>query len=109
MTEADIYVRLGALAGGNVFPFVAPQGTAAPWVVFLLPSSVSEDVLCGPAETACTVQVDAWASSIDDARTLREQVKSAFADLHPVGLNEINAYEPDTALYRATLEVQIWQ
>ncbi len=25
MTEADIYARLGALAGGNVFPFVAPQ------------------------------------------------------------------------------------
>ena len=43
------------------------------------------------------------------ARALREQVKSALSDLHPVGLNEINAYEPDTALYRATLEVQIWQ
>ncbi|CCJ88150.1 FIG00554943: hypothetical protein [Cronobacter turicensis 564] len=53
--------------------------------------------------------MDAWASSIDDARALREQVKSALADLHPVGLNEINGYEPDTALYRATLEVQIWQ
>ncbi|PUY77251.1 tail completion protein gp17, partial [Cronobacter sakazakii] len=103
MTEADIYARLSTLAGGNVFPYVAPQGTAAPWVVFLLPSSASEDVLCGPAETDCTVQVDAWASSIDDTRPLREQVKSAFADLHPVGLNEINGYEPDTALNHATL------
>ncbi|PUY16865.1 DUF3168 domain-containing protein, partial [Cronobacter sakazakii] len=24
-------------------------------------------------------------------------------------LNELNGYESDTALYRATLEVQIWQ
>lgn len=109
MTEADIYPRLRALAGGNVFPYVVPQGTSAPWVIYLLPSSASEDAFCGPAETASTVQVDAWASSIDDARALRNQVKAALADLHPVGLNEINDYEPDTGLYRATLEVQIWQ
>lgn len=109
MTEADIYPRLSALAAGNVFPYVAPQGTSAPWVIYLLPSSAGEDVFCGPAETANTVQVDAWASSIDEARALRNQVKAALADLHPVGLNEINDYEPDTGLYRATLEVQIWQ
>lgn len=109
MTEADIYPRLSSLAGGNVFPYVAPQGTSAPWVIYLLPSSVSEDVFSGPAETACTVQIDVWASSIDEARALRDQVKAAIADLHPVGLNEINGFESDTALYRATLEVQIWQ
>ncbi|WP_318386404.1 DUF3168 domain-containing protein [Enterobacter sp.] len=109
MTEADIYPRLSALAAGNVFPYLAPQGTSAPWVIYLLPSSAGEDVFCGPAETASTVQVDAWASSIDEARALRNQVKAALADLHPVGLNEINDYEPDTGLYRATLEVQIWQ
>ncbi len=109
MTEADIYQRLSALAEGNVFPYVAPLGTVAPWVIYLLPSSVSEDVFCGQAETASTVQVDAWASSIDDARELRNQVKAALGDLHPVGLNEINDYEPDTGLYRATLEIQIWQ
>lgn len=109
MTEADIYPHLSALAGGNVFPYMAPQGTSAPWVIYLLPSSSGEDVFCGPAETAITVQVDAWASSIDEARALRNQVKAALADLHPVGLNEINGYEPDTGLYRATLEVQIWQ
>lgn len=107
MTEADIYLRLSALAGGNVFPYVAPQGTSAPWVIYLLPSSASEDVFSGPAETACTVQIDAWARSIDDARTLRDQVKAALDDLHPVGLNEINGFEPDAALYRATLEFQI--
>ncbi|EIZ2213049.1 tail completion protein gp17 [Cronobacter sakazakii] len=109
MTEADIYPRLSALAGGNVFPYVAPQGTAAPWVIYLLPSAAGEDAFCGPAETAFTLQVDTWASSIDEARALREQVKTALADLHPVALNELNGYESDTALYRATLEVQIWQ
>lgn len=50
MTEADIYPLIGELAGGNVFPYVAPSGTPAPWIVFLLPSAVSEDVFCGQAE-----------------------------------------------------------
>ncbi|MEI2264235.1 DUF3168 domain-containing protein [Erwinia sp. CGal63] len=108
MTEADIYPLIGSLAGGNVFPYVAPSGTAAPWVVFLLPTAVSGDVFCDQAETASTLQIDAWAQSVDEARALRSQIRAAIAPLSPVSLNELNDYEPDTSLYRATLEVQIW-
>jgi len=108
MTEADIYPLIGTLAGGKVFPYVAPSGTAAPWVVFLLPTAVSGDVFCGQAETASTLQIDAWAQSVDEARAIRSQIRAAIAPLSPVSLNELNDYEPDTSLYRATLEVQIW-
>lgn len=108
MTEADIYPLIGSLAGGNVFPYVAPSGTAAPWVVFLLPTAVSGDVFCGQAETSGTLQIDAWAQSVDEARAIRSQIRAAIAPLSPVSLNELNDYEPDTSLYRATLEVQIW-
>ncbi|WP_313363824.1 DUF3168 domain-containing protein [Mixta calida] len=108
MTEADIYPLIGSLADGNVYPYVAPAGTAPPWVVFLLPSAVAEEVFCGQAETASTLQIDAWASSIDEARALRAQIRDAIQPLQPVSLSELNDYEPDTSLYRATLEVQIW-
>ncbi|WP_426817926.1 DUF3168 domain-containing protein [Winslowiella sp. 2C04] len=108
MTEADIYSLIAGLAGGNVFPYVAPTGTAAPWVVFLLPSANTADVLCGSAEKATTLQVDVWAKSTDEARSIRAQVQAALSQLDPVSLNEINDYEPDTSLYRATLEVQLW-
>lgn len=108
MTEADIYPLIGSLADGNVYPYVAPAGTVPPWVVFLLPSAVAEGVFCGQAETASTLQIDAWASSIDEARTLRAQIRDAIQPLQPVSLSELNDYEPDTSLYRATLEVQIW-
>lgn len=108
MTEADIYPLIGELAGGNVFPYVAPSGTPAPWIVFLLPSAVSEDVFCGQAEKVTTLQVDVWSQSTDEARTIRNQVQAALQPLHPVSLNESNDYESDTSLYRATLEVQLW-
>ena len=108
MTEADIYPLIGTLAGGNVYPYVAPAGTAPPWIVFLLPSNVSEDVFCGQAETASTLQIDAWAHSIDEARAIRAQIRAAIQPLQAVSLSEMNDYESDTSLYRATLEVQIW-
>lgn len=108
MTEADVYPLIGSVAGGNVFPYVAPSGTAPPWVIFLLPAAVSGDVLCGQAETASTLQIDAWAQSVDEARAIRNQIREAIAPLSPVSLNELNDYEADTSLYRATLEVQIW-
>lgn len=108
MMEADVYPLIGSLAGGSVFPYVAPSGTSPPWVIFLLPTSVSGDVLCGQAETANTLQIDAWAQSVDEARAIRNQIREAIAPLKPVSLNESNDYEPDTSLYRATLEVQIW-
>lgn len=108
MTEADIYRQIADLAGGRVYPYVAPQGTAPPWVVFRIISAASDDAFCGPAETATAVQIDAWATSIDEARDLREQARVALLALSPVSLNELNDYEPDTALYRAMLEIQIW-
>jgi len=108
MTEADVYPLIAELANLQVYPYVAPSGTEAPWVVYILPSAVSGDVFCGQAETSTTLQIDVWAKSTDEARGIREQARSALQVLNPVSVNEMNDYEPDTSLYRATLEVQIW-
>lgn len=115
MTEADIKPYLKPLAGGQVYPYVVKlnaQGEPAvlpPWVVFSLVSEVDSDVLCGQAETAITLQIDAYASTIDDASALRQQAQLALSPLKPVNVNRTSGYESDTSLYRATLEVQIWE
>ncbi|MGC8423246.1 tail completion protein gp17 [Mixta calida] len=109
MTEADIYPLLSELAMGNVFPYVAPQNTTAPWVVFILPSATFDDVLCGQSgASANTLQIDVYAHTIDEAREIRTLARDALKPLNPANLNELNDYEGDTALYRATLEVQLW-
>lgn len=107
MTEADIYTVLKDLAGGQVYPYVAPAGTAPPWVVFLLPSETTADTLGGTAESTASVQVDVYADTLDDARAIRRQALSA---LKPLGIGSINnsaGYEPDTRLYRTTLDARI--
>lgn len=115
MTESSIYELIGDLAGGQVYPYVAPlnaQGTPAinpPWVIFTIVSEVFGDTLCGPAEENSAVQVDVYSLSTDDARFIRESVAAALAPLNFTQLNKTNGYESETGLFRATLEVQSMQ
>ncbi|MEN4605995.1 DUF3168 domain-containing protein [Pantoea agglomerans] len=115
MTESSVFSLIGSLAGGQVYPYIAPlnaQGSpaiSAPWIVFTVVSEVFGDTLCGPAEESGSLQVDVYASSPDEARALREAVSTALLPLDFTQLNKTNGYESETGLFRATLEVQSMQ
>lgn len=115
MTESSVFNLIGSLAAGQVYPYVAPlnaQGTPAispPWIVFMVVSEVFGDTLCGPAEESGSLQVDVYASSPDESRSLREAVSAALSPLNFTQLNKTNGYESETGLFRATLEVQSMQ
>lgn len=112
MTEADVFALIGTLAGGQVYPYVAPlnaegqTAVSAPWIVFSIVSENFGDTLCGPAEETDSVQVDVYAKSPDEARAIRELVQNALAPLNFMQLNRTNGYESETGLYRAMLEIQ---
>ncbi|MHA8112667.1 tail completion protein gp17 [Kosakonia cowanii] len=115
MTEADVYSLIGALADGQVYPGVVPlnsQGepaVAPPWIIFTLVDQVYGDTLCGPAEEDTALQVDVYASSVDEARALREQAIAALTPLAFTRLSKTGGYEPETGLRRATAEVHVLQ
>ncbi|HDY4928268.1 TPA: DUF3168 domain-containing protein [Yersinia enterocolitica] len=116
MTEADVYPLIKHLAGGRVYPYIAPQkpdgsGPAIlpPWVVFSLPSGVTDDVIDGQSATASMLQIDVYARTIDEARAIRHEVRALIRPLSPVQMNEITNFESDTSLFRALLEVQVWE
>lgn len=112
MTEEDIYSRLSGLADGKVYPYVVKlneQGkpaVGAPWVVFSL-SSVAADVLCGPAEETVSLQIDVYARTLIQARSIREQALDAVQDLMPSQVMKQQFPDRETGLIRAMLEVQI--
>ncbi|KMJ44129.1 putative phage structural component [Xenorhabdus khoisanae] len=111
MTEADIFPLLDPVLPDKVFPYVAPQReppVMPPWCVFSF-YSLDQDVLNGQAGQLNNLQIDVYAGSIDEARAIRNKARSAIAGLKPTELSETQGYEPDTTLYRATLECQIWQ
>lgn len=112
MTEADVFSLIGTLAGGKVYPYVAPlnaegeTAVSAPWIVFSIISENFGDTFCGPAEETAALQVDVYATSTDEARAIRNLVQVALAPLNFTQLNRTNGYESETGLYRATLEIQ---
>jgi len=113
MTESDINALIGALADGQVYPYVVPlnaQGESdvlPPWVVFSLPSDVMSDVFCGQAESAVTVQVDVYSRDMDEARAIRDQAQANLSVLGLENISRFSMYEPETQLHRATLEASI--
>lgn len=112
MTETDIHPLIAGIANGNVYPYIIPlnsEGEPAispPWVVFSFVSQLSADVLCGPAETASSVQFDVYAITIAQARDIRSAVIAAVSPLAPSHQMLTQGLDTETALYRATAELQ---
>nr|DAF90427.1 MAG TPA: tail component [Myoviridae sp. ctdyF5] len=113
MTEDTLYSLLSSLAGGQVYPYVAPlnengsPSISPPWVVFSLPSEVSEDTLCGQAETSVTIQVDVYATRVKEARALLAQALENLSTLGLENISKFPGYEPETQLHRATFEASV--
>ena len=113
MTEDDLYPLLAPLAGGQVYPYVAPLGgdgkpsVSPPWIIFSIVSDVSTDVLCGQAESRVSVQVDVYSATITESRSLRGLSLASLKPLNPTEVVKISGYEPDYRLYRATLDFKV--
>ncbi|MGX8939430.1 hypothetical protein ACWWJF_20835 [Symbiopectobacterium sp. Eva_TO] len=112
MTETDIHPLIAGIANGNVYPYIIPlnnEGEPAispPWVVFSFVSQPSADVLCGPAETTSSIQFDAYAKTMAQAREICGTVIVALSPLGPGEQLKTHGYDTETALYRATVELQ---
>lgn len=108
MIQVAIYQAIEALAEGRVFALLAPKGTAVPYLVHSLPSRNSDDTIAGMGATRASVQLDAYAHSQLEADQLLEAAIDALDPLDPGELTQLQDYETDTALYRATAELTIW-
>lgn len=111
MTENNLFSLLAPILPDNVFPYVAQQDTpsiSAPWCVFSF-YDVKSDVIDGQSETLTNIQIDVYAKTPDEARAIRERAFRAIAVLGLTEIVERQTYEPDTTLFRATFECQVWQ
>ena len=112
MTEDDLYPLLAPLAGGQVYPYVAPLGSdgkpsiSPPWVIFSIITDVAADVLCG-RRVFCFGAGRCHSSTITEARTIRNMALDALQVLRPANVVKTPVYEPDLRYHRATLEFQV--
>ncbi|MBR8084560.1 DUF3168 domain-containing protein [Burkholderia vietnamiensis] len=110
--EAIVYGALKLLAGGRIYPDVAPQLVVRPYVTYQAVGGQSTNYMSDTDNLQnARIQVNAWA---DDRKTAIDLIQGAIAALtgEPIYATNIGApvstYEPDTKLYGSRLDFSIW-
>jgi len=110
MTAEDyIDAVLTGLAGGRVFPDVAPLGTARPFITYQAVGGAPVNFLTGdqPGKQFVRMQVNVWADTRIEASELGAQVEQAMRaaiELHVEVATGRVATSDETTNYRGTMQ-----
>ena len=111
MIQQEIFTALSGVAGGRVFPNIAPNDVQKPYVVYARVSSAPDNTLADGAPVENTrLQVDCFDTSYAAAVTLAMAVKTAMKS-SPIAhllLLEQDQFEPEALLHRVILDFSIW-
>lgn len=107
--EEIIFLKLGPLVDDRVWPLVAPAGTARPYIVFTPASNQGSYTLrrAGNLDRRLT-QIDVYAEGYDQAEALAKASRFALEAVGGQLSNEGRHYEQSTQLFRARLDIFLW-
>lgn len=112
--EGAIYTLLSGLAGGRVFPDIAPANTALPYITHQQVGGESIRFLdpAAPSMKNARFQINVWAASRSAASGLMAQAEAALIaattmQVSPLGA-PISSYEVDTTFYGSLQHFTIW-
>jgi len=76
----EIFAALGYLAEGRVFPGIADEGTATPYVTFQIVGGAPVNFITGekPAKRFVRVQINVWAGTSIEAFRVAADVEDAL-------------------------------
>ena len=111
MIEPLVLSRIRGLAGGRVFPGVAPPNTSTPYVTYTRVSGSRDWALAGPSGALrASVQVNAWARTPKEAAQIMEEAFALLSrggqDFQCTGVDDVPAYDDEltTKLHGAAME-----
>ncbi|NBO83691.1 MAG: DUF3168 domain-containing protein [Betaproteobacteria bacterium] len=111
MIQEQLFTALSTVAGGRVFPNVAPNNVTRPYVVYARVASTPENTLADGAPVENTrFQIDCFDATYAAAVALAEAVKTAMkaSSLTNLLLLEQDQFEPDALLHRVILDFSVW-
>lgn len=116
MIETEIIAALSGgsptLVGDRIYAHVLPDGVAMPAISFSRVSTVAQNHLTGHGGLDLVrVQVDSWAATYDEAKSVAAEVRQRMQNAGFKGLmaNEFDDFEPDTKRYRVSTDYTVWQ
>ena len=112
--DTQIFSALSSLAGGRVFPDVAPEGTARPYLTYQQVGGDALNYLEGtvPGKRNARIQINAWADTRLAASELSERAEdllrlAAGLQVEVLGAR-VSIYEEDTKLRGARQDFSVW-
>jgi hypothetical protein len=110
--ESITYGALKTLAGGRVYPDVAPASPVKPYIVYQSVGGVDETTFDGADSLQNSrMQVSVWSASRGEAGAIIQQVRAALTAEPvrgvPIGA-PVSVYEDDTKLYGSQQDFSIW-
>jgi len=113
--EATIQTALGALVSGRCYPLVAPDPVIKPYIIYSVISDVDENLLDDndTGFSNARYQVDVYTTSYGETKALGGKagtIKAAWIAAFPqsIRLSYQELHEPDTQLYRITMDFSLW-
>jgi hypothetical protein len=109
-----LQAALVQFAGGRVFPDIAPEGTARPYITWQQVDGVPVNFLEGgvPGTKNVRMQVNVWADTRLDASALADQVEDALRQVAALQTTVLGSavavYEPDTKLKGSMQDFSFW-
>ncbi|MFA5866917.1 MAG: DUF3168 domain-containing protein [Actinomycetota bacterium] len=114
-TRLSTHAGLIALVAARIYPLVAPEGVAAPFVIYQrISTRVVHAMSTDPSLESPRFQVSARGSSYASAKTVETQILAALRDYTDATIqrafyeNKADLYEPDTKLYHIPVDFIIW-
>ena len=99
MIEKDLFSALSAVA--KTYPAVMPQDVVMPSMRYLVVYDSTDQCLAGDVSgRTVRVQVDVFARTYGEAKSLKQDVVTAVMSLGATGINAQDLYEKETQLHR---------
>lgn len=110
--ESIVDAALVALAGGRVYPDVAPAGAPTPYIVYQSVGGVDETTFDGTDTLQNSrMQVAVWSATRAEAASIIKQVRAALTAEPVAGVPigaPVSVYEDGTKLYGSRQDFSIW-
>jgi hypothetical protein len=112
--EADIYSVLKGLVGNRVFPDVAPELTARPYITYVAVGGAPVNFLdpTVPSKKNGRFQINVWADTRATAAALARQVEDTLRVIPTLQTTVLGApvstYEEDTKLRGTMQDFSFW-
>lgn len=109
--QQQFVVALAGVAGGRIYPSIAPDNPTTPFVVYSRIAETPETTFANGRPLSNTrFQIDAYDRSYAGAVALRDAVLGALDAwaVRPVLLSETDSFDDVVKLHRITIDVSVW-